>query len=49
MTSSALLAMRVASAAPRTPKAGAPRLPKINTQFKKVFSVMDTIRIYRPS
>ena len=34
ITSSDIRAMRVARAAPSTPRAGAPSLPKMNTQFK---------------
>ena len=37
MTNSSTRAVRVASAAPRIPSAGAPRWPKISTQFRKTF------------
>ena len=49
MTHSSMRAMRVAMAAPFTPSAGAPKLPKMSTQFKKVLHSMELIRIYMPS
>ena len=49
MVTSSSRAVRVAIAAPRTPMAGAPRLPKISTQLRKVFTVMDAPRMYMPS
>lgn len=36
--SSVILAMTVPTAAPRTPRAGKPRLPKMNTQLKKTLA-----------
>ena len=48
-TSSSIRAMRVDTPAPRTPMAGAPRLPKMSTQFKKVLNSMEGMRIYMPS
>ena len=41
-------ASRVARAAPSTPSRGAPRLPKMNTQLRKVLLTMDTPRIASP-
>ena len=38
MPNSATRAMRVASAAPWIPMAGAPRLPKISTQFRNTLT-----------
>ena len=49
MTSSSTRAVRVARAAPSTPRAGAPSFPKMSTQFKKVLTTMDTARMYMPS
>ena len=49
MTSSSTRAVRVARAAPSTPRAGAPSLPKMSTQFRKVLATMDTVRMYMPS
>ena len=49
MENSARRAIRVASAAPVTPRAGAPSLPKISTQFKKVLIPMEAARMYIPS
>ena len=40
---SSILAVSVAIAAPRIPSAGAPRLPKISTQFKNTFVQNDVI------
>ena len=49
MSSSTTRAVRVASAAPSTPRAGAPSLPKMSTQFRKVFTSMELVRMYIPS
>ena len=49
ITSSTPREMRVAKAAPSTPMAGAPRLPKISIQFRNVLHPIETIRIYIPS
>ena len=35
-------------AAPVTPRAGAPSLPKMSTQFKKVLVPMEAARMYMP-
>ena len=41
-------ASKVARAAPSTPSRGAPKLPKISTQLRKVLQAMDTPRMYNP-
>ena len=48
INSSMIRASRVARAAPETPSLGAPRLPKMNTQFRKVFPSIETTRMHRP-
>ena len=48
MANSTIREIRVARAAPATPMAGAPRLPKMNTQFKKVLVPMEAASIYMP-
>ena len=49
MTTSRIREIMVAMAAPATPRAGAPRLPKISTQFKKRLVHMETPSTYIPS
>ena len=49
ITNSSTRESKVAAAAPATPKAGAPRLPKISTQFKKVLAHMEQEKITVPS
>ena len=46
---SKIRAIRVARAAPRTPMTGEPRWPKMNTQLRKVFRLMEAMRMYMPS
>ena len=49
MTNSSTRADRVATAAPTTPRAGAPRLPKMNTQLRKALVSMDAPKMIMPS
>ena len=49
MVTSSSRAMSVAVAAPRTPMAGAPSLPKMSTQLRKVLVAMEATRMYSPS
>ena len=48
MALSTMRAIRVARAAPSTPRAGAPSLPKISTQFKNRLVTMDAPSIHVP-
>ena len=45
-TAQKILAMRVARAAPITPRAGRPKWPKMSTQFRKMFRRFDVTVIH---
>ena len=49
MANSSTRESRVASAAPATSSRGAPRLPKMNTQLRKVLAHMETASTYMPT
>ena len=49
MANSRIREVRVAAAAPVTPRAGAPRLPKMKTQFKTVLAHMEMEKTISPS
>ena len=49
MINSIMRDSRVATAAPTTPKAGAPSLPKMRIQFKPVLASMEMLKMIRPS